>query len=52
MKISTLLSLSAALTSTMAFPAFINIEARQIWEPKPWTAPGPNDGQSCPLLVR
>jgi hypothetical protein len=52
MKFSTYLSLSTILASALAFPAYGNVKARQTWQPKPWTAPGPNDGEkSSPKQV-
>jgi hypothetical protein len=46
MKASSILSISAILAPALAFPAYADVNARQTWQPKPWTAPGPNDGKT------
>jgi hypothetical protein len=49
MKLASIFGLSCFLTSAGAYPSYGDVQARQIWEPKPWTAPGPNDGElDCP----
>jgi hypothetical protein len=49
MKLASVFGLSSLLASVGAFPSYGDIKARQTWEPKPWTAPGPNDGELyCP----
>jgi hypothetical protein len=51
MRFSSILSLSAAISSALAFPTYADVGARQAWEAKPWTAPGPNDARGpCPGL--
>jgi hypothetical protein len=44
MKVSTITSFSAVFASALAFPTYGTINARQSWQPRNWTAPGPDDG--------
>jgi hypothetical protein len=44
MKLSSVISFSAVFASALAFPTYGNVNARQTWQPRNWTAPGPNDG--------
>jgi hypothetical protein len=44
MKVSSVVSFSAIFASALAFPTYGNVNARQTWQPRNWTAPGPNDG--------
>ena len=44
MKVSSVISFSAIFASALAFPTYGNVNARQTWQPRNWTAPGPNDG--------
>lgn len=51
MRFSSILSLSAAVSSACAFPTYADVQTRQAWEAKPWTAPGPSDARGpCPGL--
>jgi hypothetical protein len=45
MHLSSVLSFSAILVSALAFPTYGDVKARQTWQPRNWTAPGPNDGE-------
>jgi hypothetical protein len=45
MRYSSVLILSSVLATALAFPAYVNVDARQSGQVKPWTAPGPNDGE-------
>ena len=44
MKLSSVISFSAIFASALAFPTYGTVNARQAWQPRNWTAPGPNDG--------
>jgi len=44
MRFSSIFILSAAASSALAFPTYAEINTRQAWEAKPWTAPSANDG--------
>jgi hypothetical protein len=44
MKVSSLVSFSAIVASALAFPTYGSVNARQTWQPRNWTAPGPTDG--------
>ncbi|EAT87589.2 hypothetical protein HBH56_053050 [Parastagonospora nodorum] len=49
MKVSSVLSFSSIFASALAFPTYGNVNARQTWQPRNWTAPGPNDARGpCP----
>lgn len=49
MKITSLLRLSGIVSPVLAFPSFFrgdgSLDTRQTWEPRPFTAPGPDDGE-------
>jgi hypothetical protein len=49
MRYSFILTLSNIVATALGFPAYVDVdvdvEARQIRQVKPWTAPGPNDGE-------
>jgi hypothetical protein len=51
MKVSSVISFSVIFASALAFPTYGNINGRQTWQPRNWTAPGPNDGKSNHLIV-
>jgi hypothetical protein len=48
MRYSFILTLSSIVAIALSFPAYVDVdvEARQTRQVKPWTAPGPNDGES------
>jgi hypothetical protein len=52
MRVSSLLSLSAAVSSAWAFPTYADVQTRQAWEVKPWTAPGPSDGRWAHSIIK
>lgn len=45
MRLPSVLSVSVLVASAAAFPAYVDVEARQTWQVRPWNAPGPNDGK-------
>ncbi|KAJ4336314.1 hypothetical protein N0V87_005465 [Didymella glomerata] len=51
MRFSSILALSAAASSALAFPTYADVKTRQAWQAQPWTAPGANDARGpCPGL--
>lgn len=56
MKITSILLIPGTVSTVLAFPSFSKDEAsldtRQTWEPRPFTAPGPNDGEQFLFFSR
>jgi hypothetical protein len=51
MRFSSVVRLASVMAMAFAFPAYVDLEVRQTWQVRPWTAPGPTDGKRAHKII-